>query len=130
MFDFSPIKILLVVVVTAILLGPDKLPHVAQSLGKAWRSLKNLQTRIEGEVREAMPDLPDSGDLARYARSPIVFLNELAQRATPAEEASNEAPQSAIDDAAVPLGLILRKPLVNPVTNWQSPSGPFDPSLN
>lgn len=134
MFDFSPIKILLVVVVTAILLGPDKLPHVAKSLGNAWRSLKKVQSRVEGEVREAMPDLPGNADLARFARSPIHLLNELAQRVATSVEDGGEPSTAEESETPVtpepPLGLTLRKPLVNPVTNWQPPTGPFDPSLN
>jgi TatA/E family protein of Tat protein translocase len=47
MFSLSPIKILVIVAVVLVLLGPDKLPEVAHRLGTAWRSLKRLQERVE-----------------------------------------------------------------------------------
>jgi TatA/E family protein of Tat protein translocase len=133
-FDLSPIKLLLIAVVTAVLLGPDKIPDVARNLGRAWRRLKQVQGRIETEVRQVIPDLPGTSDLARYARSPINLLNELADRATPEVGGSPEDVPS-IDDVTPaveeqPIGLQLRKPLVNPATSWQPPVGPFDPSMN
>ncbi len=81
MFSLSPIKILVIVAVVMILLGPDKLPEVAHKLGASWRALKRLQEKVESEVREVIPDLPSTGDLARLARSPVNLLNELADRA-------------------------------------------------
>ena len=80
-FSLSPIKILVIVAVVMILLGPDKLPEVAHKLGASWRALKRIQERVESEVREVIPDLPSTGDLARLARSPVNVLNELADRA-------------------------------------------------
>ena len=133
MFDLSPIKLLLIAVVTAVLLGPDKIPEVAKNLGRAWRRLKQIQGRIETEVRQVIPDLPGSSDLARYARSPINLLNELADRALPEDNETTVAdvattePEEPVDQ---PVCLQLRKPLVNPATSWQPPVGPFDPSMN
>lgn len=136
MFDFSPLKLLLVVVVSAILLGPDKLPQVARHVGHAWLSFKKLQTKVERDIRNAIPDLPDTGELARLARSPVSLLNELAQRhprdgdnADPDDAPAVLTEHEEPSDASHP-GLQLRKPIVNPVTNWVPPTGPFDPSLN
>ena len=80
MLSLSPIKILVIVAVIMLLLGPDKLPEVARKLGSSWRALRQLQERIESEVRQAVPDLPSAADLARIARSPVNLLNELANR--------------------------------------------------
>ena len=82
----SPIKILVIVAVVLLLLGPDKLPDVAHKLGSSWRALKRIQERVEAEVREAIPDLPSSGDIARLARSPVNLLNTLADRVNAREE--------------------------------------------
>ncbi len=83
-----------------LLLGPDKLPDVAHKLGASWRALKNLQEKMEAEVRQAIPDLPSATEIARIARSPVSLLNQLADRvdakeaaaATPAKEATSETP--------------------------------------
>ncbi|MGH9020280.1 MAG: Sec-independent protein translocase subunit TatA/TatB, partial [Acidimicrobiales bacterium] len=91
MFSLSPIKILVIVAVVLVLLGPDKLPEVAHRLGQWWRALKRIQERVEAEVREALPDLPSSSEIARIARSPVNLLNQLADRAE-AREADDAAP--------------------------------------
>ena len=63
-----------------LLLGPDKLPEVAAKLGSAWSSLKNIQKKIESEVREVVPDLPSAGEIARFARNPVNMLKKLAEQ--------------------------------------------------
>jgi Sec-independent protein translocase protein TatA len=72
---------MIIVAVILVVLGPDKLPQAARQIGNGWRSLKQFQQRVENEVREAIPSLPSSGDLARVVRSPVNLLNELADRA-------------------------------------------------
>jgi sec-independent protein translocase protein TatB len=132
MFSLSPIKILVIVAVVLILLGPDKLPEVAHRLGTTWRSLKRLQERVESEVREVMPDLPSSSEIARIARSPVNLLNQLADRAdareaddqpspAPAEHPPVEEPEI---DLSAPPPPVPREP--RPVDGSASP----DPSLN
>jgi TatA/E family protein of Tat protein translocase len=78
MISISPVKILIVLVVALVLLGPDKLPQVSRQLGGAWRELRKWQEKIESGVRENLPDLPSTADLARMARSPVALLNTLA----------------------------------------------------
>lgn len=85
-FSLSPIKIMVIVAVALLLLGPDKLPDVAHKLGSSWRALKRIQERVEAEVREVIPDLPSPGDIARIARSPVNLLNQLADRVDAKEE--------------------------------------------
>lgn len=92
---------MVIVAVVLVLLGPDKLPDVAHKLGSSWRAIKRLQERVEAEVREAIPDLPSTGDIARIARSPVNLLNSLADRVDAKEESAsvdkNEIP-TAVDD--------------------------------
>lgn len=94
MFTLSPIKLLLIVGVILILLGPDKLPEVASKLGSWWRTLKDLQTRVESEVRQAIPDLPSAGEIARVVRSPVNLLNQLADRVDQRELSNSSPPGS------------------------------------
>ena len=54
----SHLKIMVIVAVVLLLMGPDKLPEVAHRLGSSWRALKRIQERVESEVRDAIPDLP------------------------------------------------------------------------
>ena len=138
MFSLSPIKILVIVAVVLLLLGPDKLPDVAHKLGSSWRALKRIQERVEAEVREVIPDLPSSGDIARLARSPVNLLNTLADRVDAREEESQrtdepassaESPLAAeiIDD---PEPLIVPSPVTPMAVRHADGPLPPDPSLN
>jgi sec-independent protein translocase protein TatB len=79
MLDLSPAKLLVVFIVAMILLGPNKLPQVARQLGAGWRQLRGFHERVDAEVRQNMPDLPSTQDIARIARSPVALLNKLAE---------------------------------------------------
>lgn len=138
MLSLSPVKILVIVAAVVILLGPDKLPEVARKLGAYWQSLRRFQQRVESEVRDALPDLPSTGDIARMARSPLSALNELADRVDrPAPPPGDAAPppgdaSPAPDEGAPPPTSAYITPLVNPPSTSPPPTGSIsaDPSLN
>lgn len=122
MLGLSPVRLLIIVVVALIVLGPDKLPQVAKQAGSLWHSLRSLQQRVEDEIREVAPDLPRSSDLVRYARSPVSLLNQLADKAK-AEAAgiipSTEPQPEPFTMADEPLEV--REPERPPLT-WGDPS--------
>jgi sec-independent protein translocase protein TatB len=78
MLNLDPGKLLVIAVVAIILLGPDRLPQVARQVGGAWRSFNEFRHRMESEVRNTMPDLPPTSEIARLARSPSALLNHLS----------------------------------------------------
>src|SRR5580698_10278419 len=78
MLNLDPAKLLVIAVVAIILLGPDKLPQVARQVGGAWRSFNEFRHRMETEVRNTMPDLPSTTEIARLARSPSALLDHLS----------------------------------------------------
>ncbi|MGD0853678.1 MAG: twin-arginine translocase TatA/TatE family subunit [Acidimicrobiales bacterium] len=124
----SPVKLMVIVAVVLLLMGPDKLPEVAHRLGSSWRALKRLQERVESEVRDALPDLPSTGDIARIVRSPINLLNQLSDSvdAKEAAELRKNAPPVAPAESA---------PLITPPSRptparTESSTLPPDPSLN
>ena len=86
MLNLDPGKLLVIAVVAIILLGPDRLPQVARQLGGAWRSFNEFRHRMESEVRNTMPDLPPTSEIARLARSPSALLNHLSNMSTDDEE--------------------------------------------
>jgi sec-independent protein translocase protein TatB len=57
MGGLDPVKILIILMLAVIVLGPERLPKAARQLGAAWRELTRLRERLESEVRSAMPDL-------------------------------------------------------------------------
>jgi sec-independent protein translocase protein TatB len=130
--SLSPVKLLVIAAVIMLLMGPDKLPEIAHRVGSSWRALKRLQERMESEVREAIPDLPSTSDIARIVRSPVSLLNQLSDRVDAKEtaEAAAAAPSSEVPpEALAPPPLLTSPPLPNtPRADDNSP--PFDPSLN
>src|SRR5471030_1010394 len=125
----SPVKILVIVAVVLLLLGPDKLPEVAHKLGSSWRALKRIQERVETEVRDAIPDLPSTGDIARIVRSPIGLLNQLSDQVDARELADKR--KATATDSAVPEAPPLITPTNRPaVVRSENPTLPPDPSLN
>ncbi|HET8990399.1 MAG TPA: twin-arginine translocase TatA/TatE family subunit [Acidimicrobiales bacterium] len=131
MFDLSPLKILIIVAVIMLVMGPDKLPEVAQRLGAGWRALKGIQQRVESEVREAIPDLPSASEIARLARSPVSLLNQLADRVASPEP--DEPATASVSDSASNEDVPLLAPDIRPspeppsAADWGSAP---DPSLN
>jgi TatA/E family protein of Tat protein translocase len=128
MLSLSPVKLLVIVAVVVLLLGPDKLPEVARKLGTSWQYLRRFQQRVENEVRDAIPDLPSTGDIARMARSPINVLNRLADRVeNPPSDDADE------DPAAATAASTLITNVVNPPPAPPPPAADAisaDPSLN
>ena len=83
----SPAKILVVLLVAVVVLGPDKLPKVARQVGALWGDFRRLRERLETDVRGNFPDLPSTDKITQAVRSPISFLDSLAD----SHEADNEA---------------------------------------
>lgn len=112
MLSLSPLKIVIVLVVALVLVGPDKLPGLARQIGGAWRAFRSFSNKVETEVRSTMPDLPSTGDIARLARSPVAFLDSLAKldieplvpdpAADPAPQTDGLAPDPGAPSVASP----------------------------
>jgi len=136
MINISPIKIMVIITVVLVLLGPDKLPEVARKLGSSWQSIKRIQQKIETEVREAIPDLPSSGDIVRIVRNPIQLLDQLADRSEGRQEPERWSPHDdrvdpheVRDDSGVDTRAPANDP-VEPISSSPSVGLPFDPTLN
>ena len=78
MLDLSPAKVLVIIVVALVVLGPDKLPTVSRQMGRLWSDFRKLRQRLESEVRGTFPDMPSTEKITQAVRSPISFLDTLA----------------------------------------------------
>ncbi len=90
MLSLSPAKLLVLLVIALIVLGPEKLPGVARHLGAAWGDLRRFRARLESDVRGAFPDLPATHEVAQAVRSPLAFLDRLADEHEKARAAEGE----------------------------------------
>ncbi len=107
MLSLNPEKLFIVLIVALILLGPDKLPKLSRQVGEFWTKIRDFQQRMESEVRESVPSLPSSAEIARIARSPVSYLTTMAATSKtelvpdPAAPAA-PAPPAPAPAAAVP----------------------------
>jgi sec-independent protein translocase protein TatB len=95
MLSLSPAKLLVVLVIMLIVLGPDKLPGMARQIGAAWHDFRLWRSKLETEVRGTFPDLPPTHEVARAVRSPLAFLDRLAdehERSQTAGEGNGSEP--------------------------------------
>ena len=105
----SPAKILVILVVALVVLGPDKLPKVAKQIGGLWGDFRRFRQRLETDVRGSFPDLPPTDKIAQAVRSPLSFLGQLAE-AHESEHGAVSAPAagsgsvSAFGDGVQPAG--------------------------
>lgn len=74
----SPAKLLVVVVVALVVLGPDKLPTAAHHVGSLWSDLRALRARLDADVRGSFPDLPSTERVRQAVRAPLTLLDDLA----------------------------------------------------
>ena len=105
----SPAKLLVVLLVAIVVLGPDKLPKVARQVGSLWGDFRRLRTRLETDVRGNFPDLPSTEKISQAVRSPLSFLDSLADThggdnsASPPDP-SGERPSDPVGEGVQPSG--------------------------
>lgn len=105
MLALSPWKIVVIVVVALLVLGPEKLPSVARQVGGFWGDFRRFRARLESEVRGVFPDLPPSHEVASAVRSPLAYLNRLADEHDRQATGDVEAPAPAtggVDETSPP----------------------------
>lgn len=90
----SPAKLLIILVVALVVLGPDKLPRAAKQIGSFWADLRTFRQRIESEVRGTFPDLPSTDRITQAVRSPLSFLDGLADTHGTEASATSVSPGS------------------------------------
>lgn len=60
MFNLDPSKLLIVVAVALVVLGPDKLPAFMRSVGKYWNEFQKVRSRLQSEMNGAMSQITDA----------------------------------------------------------------------
>jgi Sec-independent protein translocase protein TatA len=136
MLNLDPAKLLVIAVVAVILLGPDRLPHVARQVGGYWRTFNEYRHRMESQMRESMPDLPSSAEITRLARSPSALLDHLSamgtdsgQEPAPLTPRVADPSQPAVDTTPV-LHTAPSPAAARPESASPEPALPGDPGLN
>jgi TatA/E family protein of Tat protein translocase len=53
-FDITPLKILIILLVALVVLGPERLPTLARQVARGWGDFRRFRDRVESEVRETV----------------------------------------------------------------------------
>ncbi len=131
MGSIDPAKILVVLVVALIVLGPQKLPDMARHLGKLWGDFRRFREGLEAEVRGAFGD-DTTGAPVDYLRNTVSHTFSGLDGAPPGLARGDGAASSDIGSSSVPApGLPDPTPgeeVVRAAGDLSLP--PNDPSLN
>jgi sec-independent protein translocase protein TatB len=118
----DPAKLLVILIVALVVLGPDKLPGVARQMGAAWGEIRRFRQRLETEVRGTFPDLPSTHQVAQAVRSPLAFLDQLA------DAHEREQQDHAVTEADVPGTITPTPPAVSEPQVSREPAVGSDPA--
>lgn len=66
MFNIGPWELMLILVVALIVVGPNKLPEVAKSIGKGINEFKKVTTGYKREFQEAMDSIDTPAKTNNY----------------------------------------------------------------
>lgn len=104
MGGLDPAKLLVILVLALILLGPERLPRAARQLGSFWRDLSRLRQRLEEEVREAVPDLdlPELPVIRRGGLSGYITGMMAGSGGTQTGDDEDESPSEAVGAGVSP----------------------------
>lgn len=83
MLDITPFKLLIVLAVALIVLGPDRLPRLAHHAARAWRDIQRFRSHIASEVNETLV----GGGSTQSTRPTQATPNGTAPPGQPREEA-------------------------------------------
>lgn len=108
MGGLDPAKLLVILVLALVVLGPERLPKAARQLGAFFRDFMTWRAKIEDEVRSALPeiDLPSiptvpRGGLTGYLTG---MMREAGSTTSTAEDGS--ATEYVAETDRAPVGLV------------------------
>jgi sec-independent protein translocase protein TatB len=136
--DLSPDKIVMLGIVALVVLGPNRLPGAARTVGRFIGQMRAMSASLQTEVREALHDPNDP------LASAIADFNPAAVRRSVRQAVSETlAPVTATGPTVSPVATNLPSvpgssaiPVAStevagpPAAGWGGPANPDDPTLN
>lgn len=87
----DPGKILVVLVLALLVLGPERLPRAARQAGTAWRELTRIKEQVTDEIRSALPE--DMPSIPRMPNNMVSgFLSDLTKPSSATQGSGPGAP--------------------------------------
>jgi TatA/E family protein of Tat protein translocase len=105
MFNIGPMELLVILVIALLVVGPQRLPEVGRSVGRALREFRRAQDEVQRTLRMSLDDEPPSRPM-RGVRStgPGAELDGAAPAPDPASAAESETGRGDVEDVAKALG--------------------------
>lgn len=139
MLDLSPDKLLMLAVVAVVVLGPNRLPGAARTLGRFIGQMRAMSASLQTEVREALHDPEEAftsalsefrpAEVRRSVRRVVTDALAPADVVSPAGPASAPATNPAAGTG--PAGLPLTGDATGaPPMGWAGRAVPDDPGFN
>ena len=132
MLNFSPEKLFLVGLIALMVLGPNRLPQAARSLGRFMAELRRMSSSFQDEVRGAIGEPTESfNSILTDFRSPLNVRRSVQDAITNTLSPPPAAPGQTPPPPAAPEVA----PGAPPGATWQPMTAvplaaPDDPSLN
>jgi sec-independent protein translocase protein TatB len=90
-FNLDPAKLLVILVIALVVLGPERLPKAARQIGGVWHELTRLRDQVTEEVRGAMPDMSDLPKIPKIPYSKGSIASLLFDSSAPTASSTDEA---------------------------------------
>jgi sec-independent protein translocase protein TatB len=103
MFDFGFSKLLLIGIVALVVIGPERLPKVARTLGHLYGRLQRYVTQVKADINREMEAAELGKMKTEFESAARVFQTEVETKVAEAEHEIREAQTSlerSIDTAA------------------------------
>jgi sec-independent protein translocase protein TatB len=113
MFDVGFSEIVVIMVVALVVIGPDRLPTVARTMGKWWGRMQRYVNRIKMDVASSM-ELEELRELERKIKAEADALERTVQQA--GNDINHQVQQ-------------MEKESDHPAPDSAKPNPPVDPSL-
>ncbi|MDA8262915.1 MAG: twin-arginine translocase TatA/TatE family subunit [Actinomycetota bacterium] len=107
MFNLDPTKFVIVVAVALVVLGPDKLPAAARSIGKYWNEFQKIRARLQTEMNGALSTITDAvgpiGDVINMGvaqvKGPIGMVGSMLANPAPSPFTASAATAATVPQA-------------------------------
>lgn len=129
MLDLSPDKLMMLAVVALVVLGPNRLPQAARSMGRLLGQVRAMSSSLQSEVREALHDPEDAIGSALAEFRPGEFRPSQVRRTVRRAVTDTLAPAALLPSARTPQAT---NPTSGPAGGPPSPGppAPDDPAFN
>lgn len=95
-FNIGPGELILILIIALVLLGPARLPDVAQSLGKSLREFRKAATDISDAGKVDVSTQPTTSEMAPPTPAPTPVMGVPVPQVTPEAQIAVPAPNAPV----------------------------------